>query len=988
MEITQINLNHCDAAQQLLWQSTTETMCDVAIIAEPYRVPPDNGNWVVDAAGIAAIQVMGRYPIQEVVARSHEGFVIVKINGIFVCSCYAPPRWTMEKFHQMLDGLTGELATRRPIVIGGDFNAWAVDWGSRCTNARGYSLLEALAKLDVSLANEGTISTFRRDSRESIIDVTFCSPSLVANMNWRVCEGYTHSDHQAIRYCIGQRTSAAMRRTIVSERKWKTKAFDKDLFVEALREDSSIVDLNADELIESLSRACDIAMPRKSEPRNRRRPAYWWNETLSTLRASCLRARRRVQRARTDADRADRREVLRAARAAFKREIKLSKSNCFKELCRDADANPWGNAYRVAMAKIKGPTTPVEMCPEKLKVIVEGLFPQHDPTTWPPTLYGEAEGDNAVSRQVSNEELVAAAKALKANKAPGPDGIPNVALKAAIQAFPDMFRMVLQRCLDEGHFPDRWKRQKLVLLPKPGKPPGDPSSYRPICLLDTVGKLLEKVILNRLTECTESEYGLSERQFGFRKGRSTVDAIRSVVERAEKASKQKRRGDRFCAVITIDVKNAFNSASWEAIAEALHRMRVPDYLCRILRSYFQNRVLFYDTNAGQSSIRITAGVPQGSILGPTLWNGMYNGVLTLRLPEGVEIVGFADDVVLTVTGETLEEVEMLATEAIDTIGNWMQGAKLQIAHQKTELLLVSNCRAVQRAEITVGEQAIASKRGLRYLGVMIDDRLNFNSHVDYACEKAAKAINALARIMPNSYGPSSSKRRLLASVSSSILRYGGPAWVTALQTKRNQVKLNSTFRLMAMRVASAYRTISSDAVCVIAGMIPMGITLEEDSECYKRKNTIGIRKIVRAESLVKWQQTWDTAEKGRWTHRLIPILSTWVNRKHGEVNFYLTQFLSGHGCFRKYLHRFGHAASPLCPECGNVDETPEHVVFDCPRFQAVRAQMPALGVENVVGEMCRDAGTWNVVSRTVTQILLDLQRKWREDQRASSNAGS
>lgn len=660
----------------------------------------------------------------------------------------------------------------------------------------------------------------------------------------------------------------------------------------------------------------------------------------------------------------------------------MSKSNCHKELCREADANPWGDAYRVVMAKIKGPATPAEMCPDKLKVIVEGLFPKHDPTTWPPTPYGEEDEASAEARQVSNVELKAVAKKLKGNKAPGPDGIPNVALKSAVLAYPDMFRTVMQKCLEEGHFPDIWKVQKLVLLPKPGKPPGDPASFRPICLLDTLGKLLEKVILNRVVPFTEGERGLSQLQFGFRKEKSTVDAIRTVLEKAEKASKQKRRGNRHCAVITIDVKNAFNSASWEAIAVALHRMRVPDYLCRILKSYFQNRVLVYDTEAGQRRMKVTAGVPQGSILGPTLWNAMYNGVLTLQLPTGVVLVGFADDIVLSVIGETLEEVEMLAAESIGIIENWMDGVKLKIAHHKTEVLLVSNCKAVQRVEISVGEHVVASKRELKHLGVMIDDRLNFNSHVDYACEKAAKAINALSRIMPNTGGPRSSKRRLLASVSSSILRYGVPAWGAALKTKRNRMKLNSAFRLMAMRVTSAYRTISSEAVCVIAGMIPICITLEEDIECYERRRTSQVRTLVRTASMTKWQQEWDSTEKGRWTHRLIPDVSTWVNRKHGEVNFHLTQFLSGHGCFRQYLHRFGHAASPFCPECENVEETPEHVVFICPRFEEVRRSMPALSVDNVVDEMCRTEETWNAISRAVTKMLTELQRKWRSDQQA------
>ncbi|XP_065089693.1 uncharacterized protein LOC135710915 [Ochlerotatus camptorhynchus] len=112
----------------------------------------------------------------------------------------------------------------------------------------------------------------------------------------------------------------------------------------------------------------------------------------------------------------------------------------------------------------------------------------------------------------------------------------------------------------------------------------------------------------------------------------------------------------------------------------------------------------------------------------------------------------------------------------------------------------------------------------------------------------------------------------------------------------------------------------------------------KDSEYYRRREAERVRKVVRAESLAKWQHESNTAENSRWTHRLIPIRSTWVNRKDGEVNLHLTQFLSGHGCFRKYLNRFEHAVSPLCPECGNVDETPKHVVFICPWFETVRRE--------------------------------------------------
>uniref|UniRef100_A0A2M4BC28 Putative waldo-6 aae n=1 Tax=Anopheles marajoara TaxID=58244 RepID=A0A2M4BC28_9DIPT len=988
MEVIQVNLNHCEAAQLLLGQTTAETKCDVAMISEPYKLPESNTTWVADRSKKAAIWVTGGHPIDEVVSRSHEGFVVVKVNGIFVCSCYAPPSWGLDQFQKMLDNLTEELAGRHPVVIGGDFNAWAVEWGSKSTDGRGTAVLEALAQLDVILANEGSTSTYRRDGRESIIDLTFGSPHLIGEMNWRVCEDYTHSDHQAIRYSLGRKVKESRRRVRSQDRKWKTKFFDVDRFLSELQVLVETEPQNADELVDALVKACDKAMPRSREPRVQRRPVYWWNETLNFLRAACLRARRLVQRAKTEEDREGKRVVFRVARSAFRREIQRSKSVCFRELCAAANDNPWGDAYRIVTAKVSGPTAAKVQCAEKLEVIVGKLFPTHEPTAWPPTPYADDHESIAAEITISNGELVEIAKKLPANKAPGPDGIPNVAVKTAVKEAPDMFRVVLQKLLNEGHFPSRWKRQKLVLLPKPGKPPGEASSYRPICLIDTVGKLFEKVIQNRLSRYTEGENGLSERQFGFRRGRSTIDAIATVVRSAEQVRNQKRRGLRYGALVTLDIANAFNSASWEAIAKALHRMRVPGYLCRILQSYFEDRVLLYDTAEGRKTARITAGVPQGSILGPCLWNAMYDGVLTLQLPEGVEIVGFADDIVLSVRGISVEEVEMLANEAIDMVIKWMASVKLEVAPQKTEVLMISNRKAVQHAVVevaVVGSKpvGITSERQLKYLGVKIDDRLNFNSHVAYACEKATKAINALSRILPNSYGPRSSIRRLYANVSTSILRYGGPVWSSALDSQAgNLTKLNRTYRLMTMRVISAYRTISSEAACVIAGMIPIGIILAEDRECSQQRGIRGAREAARRRSVARWQRQWDQAKDGRWTHRLIPDLEPWLSRRHGEVDFFLTQFLSGHGCFRSYHHRFGHVGSPACPECGsNVEETPEHVVFECPRFAVERAEIASLGVDNIVAEMCRKEETWKAVCCAVRRMMSALQSRWRREQR-------
>ncbi|KAH8340320.1 hypothetical protein KR059_012377, partial [Drosophila kikkawai] len=142
---------------------------------------------------------------------------------------------------------------------------------------------------------------------------------------------------------------------------------------------------------------------------------------------------------------------------------------------------------------------------------------------------------------------------------------------------------------------------KLLLLAKPGKPPGEPSSYRPICLTDTTGKVFERIISVRLTAAIEEAGGLSPNQFGFRKGRSTLDAIETVtgIAKSAIAGKRWKGGSKcYCLVVTLDIRNAFNTANWNRTLESLAALNIPGYLMRIARSYFSERVLTVATDLG------------------------------------------------------------------------------------------------------------------------------------------------------------------------------------------------------------------------------------------------------------------------------------------------------------------------------------------------------------------------------------------------------
>lgn len=876
-----------------------------------------------------------------------------------------------------------------PKVVAGDFNAWAEEWGSKKTKARGKSLLEAFAGLDLILANRGNKCTFERNGRTSIIDLTLTSAVLTKNLTWNVDESYTHSDHQAIKFEISEKKDEGNNQTKKSSTHsgWVTRAMDEEVLSLIVR-DTTVPEETAEDkataLIKALSAACDAAMPRR-KINMKRKPMYWWSEDINKLRKECFKARRKSQRSVGSNRQENERQRYATARKRLRDDIRKKKRECFKELCEDADRNPWGGAYRVVMSKLKGPKTPTEKCPEMLRQIVGVLFPEQDPN-W--TIQEERVLETDIP-EITTEEIIAAGRRIGANKAPGPDKIPNKALKIAMTTNPSLFADVMMACLQQKTFPTDWKRQNLVLLPKPGKPPGDPAAYRPICLLDTVGKVLERVIQNRLLEFTESESGLSDHQFGFRKERSTIDAMNKVVSIARKATEGKRwKGGtmKYCAIITLDMKNAFNTANWGNVMRALQRIGVPSYLLQTVGNYLKDRVLLYETEDGTKAYQVTGGVPQGSVLGPILWIIMYDGVLRLTLPAGVEIICFADDIVLVVTAKHLDELELLANESIALVKNWIEETGLSVAEHKTEVMLVSRRKKKEQITVKIGHLVVVSKDELKYLGVILDGKLGFKTHIEYACAKASTTYSALARMMCNIGGPRSSRRLLLARVVTSTLLYGAQIWADALNNKENRRQMQSVHRLTALRVASAYRTVSDEAAGVVAGLMPIDIMADEAKRRYDRKGQghdgKETRREEQARSTEMWQNRWNESQKGRWTFRLIPNVKDWADRKHGELNYHFTQFLTGHGGYRKYLHRFGHDESPLCPTCGE-DEDVEHVVFECPRFQEERRRMQDVTQENmnpdnIIATMTSSQEAWNAVCAAIETINEKLRHIEKE----------
>jgi len=406
--------------------------------------------------------------------------------------------------------------------------------------------------------------------------------------DWRVVDdsrGETLSDHRYIVITIGtacQRLLRSLRGG--GEKRWALTKLDEKLET-ALRavtwglgegETGRDIVTEVEWLRGTMQRICDESMPRTSS--RPRRATYWWTDEIAELRHSSVRARRILSRFPRNGNQEEREEALatyRAARCALSLAIRKSRASCWDEMLASLNTDSWGRPYKIVLKKHRtwAPPATESLDPHILREVVDTLFPcevEGSTIEWGPNLDGPHEITEEL--EVSGGEIIRAVRRIGAKKAPGSDGIPGKIWVRALEYLSERLRHTFNECLRQGQFPQHWKRAKLVLLPKEGREPETPSAYRPICLLNEVGKTFERILASRLVQhlCQEGR-GLHEEQYDFRKGRSTMDAVGRVRALTEAAMEE----GRVAMAISLDIANAFNTLPWNRIRDALQQREVP-----------------------------------------------------------------------------------------------------------------------------------------------------------------------------------------------------------------------------------------------------------------------------------------------------------------------------------------------------------------------------------------------------------------------------
>jgi hypothetical protein len=389
-------------------------------------------------------------------------------------------------------------------------------------------------------------------------------------------------------------------------------------------------------------------------------------------------------------------------------------------------------------------------------------------------------------------EVIAVLGRLKRDTSPGIDEVNTEMFQMVKEHIAPPISHIFNLSIEQGRFPESAKIALLVPIHKKGDT-REVSNYRPISLLTTLSKILEKLMKARLVDFLERFRILSENQFGFRNGKNTEGAIMRLTHFIS----QNLDNGKKCIGVFMDLAKAFDTVPHHRLLQKLNRVGVRGRLNDWFGSYLSNRkqVIRYNDILSEE-LTITKGVPQGSILGPVLFLVYINDLCNASLNKG-EIITFADDTVLLFRGESWEEVVRNSQDGFDTVAEWMRHNLLTLNAGKTNYVCFSinkrttpgpdstkivyhRCRGTEVLQRGCSCQSLERRDVVSYLGVAVDENLCWRQHVIGLTKRIRKLIYIFRQL--RSVVPVEQLRMVYYALCYSLVGYAIMGWGGAART--------------------------------------------------------------------------------------------------------------------------------------------------------------------------------------------------------------
>ena len=314
-------------------------------------------------------------------------------------------------------------------------------------------------------------------------------------------------------------------------------------------------------------------------------------------------------------------------------------------------------------------------------------------------------------------------------------------LKENHDLFSNIFADLINACFQTGTFPKIFK--KAIVLPLYKKDDNDIlSNYRPISKLPTISKIIEKCLKSRLLSYFTSNNLLNQVQFGYQPGLSTQDAILYLTEKLYSNLHSKLSS----VAIYIDFSKCFDTLNRSILLKKLAAYGIRGIPLSLFSSYLDERYQSVCVNGALSDFqRINTGVPQGSVLGPILYLIYVNELPNLS--DQFTSCLFADDTTLIFENKNQNDLLSSSNIGINLFYSWCCANRLSINTSKTKSMLFSNTlRPPDVAEIYMNGTKIDYASSIRFLGLIMDDKLKFNNHINLIKEKISKNAGVLYRL--------------------------------------------------------------------------------------------------------------------------------------------------------------------------------------------------------------------------------------------------
>ena len=603
------------------------------------------------------------------------------------------------------------------------------------------------------------------------------------------------------------------------------------------------LDVSCETLTEAIQATIDANVPISEICSRSKR---WWMKELTQLRRHANKIGRRSYKHRdtpTHSVHEEHAEVVRT----YERTLEQTKRQHWRDwLERAEDPDIWtvhklisaptsdGAKARIPMLNYKSGDEEATASnnPEKSKALAKSFFPTKPDD---PGIAEDYQYPGACCKvsQITGEQITSQIKKLKPFKAPGPDGIPNIVLIKCTDILLERLLRIYKAMVERNLHYAPWKTFTTVVLRKPGKPRYNvPKAYRPIALLNTLWKVLAAVLADQLTYLNEKHQLLPPHHFGGHPGRTTTDTVHLVTHKIKSAWRQ----GNVTSVLFLDVEGAFLNAVPARLVHNMRTRRIPRRYANFIVGMLEGRTttMRFDDYASEA-IHINNGIEQGDPLSMVLYQ-YYNADL-LDIPESPNesAIAYVDDALILATAKSFEETHLILASMMTRDGgvyDWSKTHNSPLKHIKLALIdFAHSSKKITRPSLTLPNTTISPSESTKYLGIVIDQNLNWKVQHVHAIEKGSKWASQIRRIARPSWGITPKYARwLYISVALPRILYGADVWCGPPGRANNNKGNRGTAKVInqlatiqqsgALAILGALRTSPTNALNACAFLLP------------------------------------------------------------------------------------------------------------------------------------------------------------------------